>query len=209
MTMPRSTTCAVACCALVTWFGCSQGSESLERPPGATQGGEATPIVPSEAEDQSDERILAILGAMVRTEIEHGQLALERAQSPQVREFADSLVQKHSASEDEVTRIATTNGMTAQSGRISRELSAKANHSLQTLSAADAATFDEVFLELQIGQHREFLSWLNTRLLPDVDTEALLHQMQAMRDSAEQDLMRAEKLASQLARTGSQASASN
>lgn len=201
MTTLQSTTHTALVCMLVTWVGCSRGAESSELPPAASQGGEATPAEPSGLEEQSDEQILATLTAMDQTEIAHGQLALERSESPQVREFAESMVQKHSASRDVIARIATESGLIAEAGPISRELSVKAIHDLQTLSAADAAIFDEVFVKLQIDQHREFLSVLTGRLLPDADNETLLHQLQATRDSLEEHLMRAEKLAAQLPRT--------
>ena len=202
MPTPRSTTSAVLVCALITWIGCSQGPEPSTLPPAATQGDEAAPVEPIELEDQDDEQTLAILAAMDQTQIAHGQLALERSQSPQVRDFAESMVQKHSASKEEIARIATTNGLTVEAGAISRELSANADHDLQTLSAADPTTFDEVYVKLQIDHYREFLSLLNGRLLPDADNEALLHRLQACRDAAEEHLRRAEKLAAQLPQTG-------
>lgn len=198
MTEYRWTTCMIVTGALATWLGCSQGADPSELPPAASQGGEATPIEPAELDGQSDEQILGIVTVVDATEIEQAQLARVRAQSPQVREFADLLIRKHGASVDELARIAKTNDMTSEAGSISRALTAQGDQSLDTLRAADEATFDEVYLKLEIDRHREFLSLLNGRLLPDVDNEALLHQLQAARDSAQDQLMHAEKLVTRL-----------
>ena len=189
---------ALALCALVTWVGCSRSMESSEAPPAASQGDEATPVEPSELDSQSDEEILAILATVDGAEIEQGRLALERAQSPHVREFAGSLVHNHGAWKDEATQVGTTNEMPIETSPLSRELNARATQRLQTLRSADAAVFDRVYVELQVDQHREFLSLLNSRLLTDVDNEALLHQLQAVRDSVADHLTYAEQLARKL-----------
>jgi len=189
-------TLAAALLALAGSTGCSSSSQSTAAP-AASQGGEATPAAPSgsAAQAPSDEEIISIVTIIDNAEIEQGRLALEKAQSPRVREYATAMIEKHTASKDEAAQIAATNELTPETSALSSELQAKGADTLQTLRATEPAAFDRAYIQAQVQQHREFLDLLDQRLLPNADNEALLHELQAIRDSVREHLKHAQDLA--------------
>ena len=129
---------------LIAASGCSVADSEPE--PAASQGGEATPADPSQsnANAPSDAQILLILSTVDRAEIEQGQLALNKAQSPRVREFASSMIQQHTASSEEGAQIASTNGMTPQSSSAATELQRKAAQTLNELGSDLGLTAERI-----------------------------------------------------------------
>jgi putative membrane protein len=188
----------VSALGLAAASGCSVADSEAE--PAASQGGEATPAEPGQANASapSDAQILFILSTVDRAEIEQGQLALNKAQSPRVREFASSMIQQHTASSEEGAQIASTNGMTPESSAAAAELQQKAAQTLNKLSAADPSSFDQQYVQSQVTQHQEVLSMIKSRLIPAADNEALLHQLQATQEMVQMHHKHAQDLAASM-----------
>jgi putative membrane protein len=188
----------VGALGLVAASGCSVADSESE--PAASQGGEATPAEPGQANASapSDAQILFILSTVDRAEIEQGQLALNKAQSPRVREFASSMIQQHTASSEEGAQIASTNSMTPESSAAAAELQQKAAQTLNTLSAADPSAFDQQYVQSQVTQHQEVLSMIKSRLIPAADNEALLRQLQATQEMVQMHHKHAQDLAASM-----------
>jgi putative membrane protein len=188
----------VSALGLAAASGCSVADSEAE--PAASQGGEATPAEPGQANASapSDAQILFILSTVDRAEIEQGQLALNKAQSPRVREFASSMIQQHTASSEEGAQIASTNGMTPESSAAAAELQQKAAQTLNKLSAAEPSSFDQQYVQSQVTQHQEVLNMIKSRLIPAADNEALLHQLQATQEMVQMHHKHAQDLAASM-----------
>jgi putative membrane protein len=179
--------------------GCSVADN--EPQPAASQGGEATPSEPGQANasaSPSDPQILFILSTVDSAEIEQAQLALNKAQSPRVREFASSMIQQHTASREEGAQIASTNSLTPESSPAAAELQQKAAQTLNKLSAVEPSAFDRQYMQVQVEQHGEVLNMLKTRLIPAADTEALAHQLRATQEMVQMHHKHAQELATTL-----------
>jgi putative membrane protein len=114
----------------------------------------------------SDGQILEVLYAVHTAELEQAQVALAKAQSPRVREFATHMITQHNASKHECEQIAAAGGLMRSDSAVSLNLKPRAAEILQTLKSTDAASFDYAYMLSQIQQHDEVLTILTKKLIP-------------------------------------------
>jgi putative membrane protein len=186
---------------LATWMAmaCSSDPEEPQSPPGASQGNEAAP---STAEAQpvewgtavTDGQILEALAAVDTAEIEQAQVALSKAQSPRVREFATHMVEEHSASKRSGEEIAAAAGATRSDSVFSLNLKSKAAEVLQTLNASDAAAFDHAYIMSQVQQHQEVLKLLTERMIPAASSSPVREHATKAQTMVQQHLERAQTI---------------
>jgi predicted outer membrane protein len=84
-------------------------------------------------------------------EIQSSQLALEKAQQNQVRQFAQRMVQDHTAAGDKLKAA-------AQGQTVPTPLDQQHTQMLQTLRGASGAGFDRNYAQMQVTAHREAVS---------------------------------------------------
>ena len=102
---------------------------------------------------------LAIAGM---TEVELGRMAMERASSPQVKQFADMMVTDHSKSGDELKQIAMQHSIPLPAGpdQPHQELKTK-------LSNLKGDSFDREYMSAMVDGHENVVDRLQTRASED------------------------------------------
>jgi putative membrane protein len=84
------------------------------------------------------------------SEIMLGRMAADRARSPDVRDFAKSLVSDHSEARDDVLRVGRGMGI-----RPSRDIAPEAREERDRLSGMDGREFDREFVRYMVDDHRK------------------------------------------------------
>jgi putative membrane protein len=125
----------------------------------------------------NDPNVAASASSSNMDEIQTSQLALQRAQNPQVREFAQMMVTQHGEFEQQMQDLLQAKGMApvdnAWSGTLKRHLPP----TLQMLQSMSGAQFDLAYMVHQVGAHELTLHALDTTLIPntrDPDMRAML-----------------------------------
>ncbi len=100
---------------------------------------------------KADEKALKDMAQANMAEVEAGNLALQKSQNPEVRAFAQQMVDDHSKGLDEVKAVAQAKGVT-----LPTELDAKHKAMGKKLAAQSGDRFDRAYVE-QAGakSHRE------------------------------------------------------
>ncbi|HVK77598.1 MAG TPA: DUF4142 domain-containing protein [Kofleriaceae bacterium] len=88
-------------------------------------------------------------------EITQAQIALERAQDPEVRAFAEQMVREHTEHQAEQMALLEARGMAPADNEVSAALRADAAAGVAELEAASPATFDQTYMLLQVRMHSE------------------------------------------------------
>jgi putative membrane protein len=88
-----------------------------------------------------------------RAEVQMGQLAATKAQSPHVKEFAQRMVSDHTAANQKLLSVAGAEGVTPP-----KALDAKDTEALQKLKAESGSQFDRGYIRDQVDAHREAVS---------------------------------------------------
>lgn len=100
-------------------------------------------------------------------EVNASQLALQQASSPQVRQFAQRMVQDHTQNSAELTQLAARKGMTSQPGLLPADTA-----KLQKLQAAQGTAFDRLYVEMVAVQaHAEAVALFNQQASQGSDME--------------------------------------
>lgn len=175
MNTRKTSASIVAVLALASLMACSKDAEEPQSQPGASQGDESPPTTDPKPTEwgtaMTDGQILEALSAVDTAEIEQAQVALSKAQSPRVREFATHMIEQHSASMRQGEQIASAHGLMRSESAVSLNLKPKAAEILQTLNTSDPANFDHAYMMSQIQQHEEVLELLTERIVPAASSE--------------------------------------
>jgi putative membrane protein len=171
--------------------GCSKNDASQ---PAASQGSEATPPEQGSMSTLTDAQIAKILATVDTGEIEQAQLAISKAQQPAVRDFAQQMIDQHTASKQQGAQLVSQAGITAASTPIASNLERKAMTMLDQLKGTDAAGFDAAYMKGQVQQHQEVLNLIDSQLLPAAKNEAMRQQLTAAREMVAGHLKHAQQL---------------
>jgi putative membrane protein len=109
---------------------------------------------PAAAQDESsrDAKRMKDIALANLAEIEAGQLALQKAQDPKVKEFAQRMVDDHTKLLDEVKGVAQAKGVELPSAP-----DAKHQKAMKKLQAASAQDFDREYVRAMVKDHRDAL----------------------------------------------------
>lgn len=86
-------------------------------------------------------------------EVQQGNLALQKAQSADVKQYAQRMVTEHTASNEELSQLATAKGVA-----LATELDAEHKSALEHLSALSGAEFDKAYMQHMIGDHQKAIA---------------------------------------------------
>ena len=107
----------------------------------------------------SDANILGELSEANQAEIAAGQMALQRAQSGEVKSFARRMISDHTKMLNAGKALADSLSITPAPPSPD-SLPQKADQETQALSAATGAPFDKAYMDAQVADHRMVLNLL-------------------------------------------------
>ncbi|WNG26922.1 DUF4142 domain-containing protein [Cystobacter fuscus] len=117
----------------------------------------------------SDEEIAQVVITVNMGEIQQGELARQQATSPEVRRFAEQMVQEHTAANQELQTRLRALGITPRETPLSQQLLAESNQLFTLLrSSADAGTFDLAYMDVQVFLHAKTLVLMDGVLQPQL-----------------------------------------
>ncbi|MFN2433087.1 MAG: DUF4142 domain-containing protein [Gemmatimonadota bacterium] len=152
----------------------------------ATGAGEAGAI--------SDSEITAVVSTVNQAEIQAAQLALQKGTSPQVKDFAQKMVNEHKGLQQQARSTAEQGDAEPDPNALSARLQADAEQSLETLRAASGTEFDRAYIDSQVTMYRKVLDTIDDQLLPSADDAELQRVLQEARTSVSEHLNQAEEI---------------
>jgi predicted outer membrane protein len=83
-------------------------------------------------------------------EIRLGQLAQQKADDPEVKQFAQTMIDQHTAAQEQLEQIARTSGITVPSG-----LDSKHEKIQSKLEKLDGSEFDREYMKVMVEDHKQ------------------------------------------------------
>lgn len=121
----------------------------------------------------SDNQIAGVLMTIDDSEMASSKMALRRAKSTEVKEFARKMITEHKNNMKDTRRMLKTyNSGTARS-ELGATLRNEAKESNRVLSESSQTGFDKMYVDQQVTMHEKALSTLNENLIPSV-TDTIL-----------------------------------
>jgi putative membrane protein len=90
----------------------------------------------------------AAMGGM--EEVELGQLAAQKASSPEVKNFGQHMVDDHSKANDQLKQLAAQKGVT-----LPTSMSASQKQEMNRLSKLSGAAFDSAYVSMMVKDHKK------------------------------------------------------
>lgn len=123
----------------------------------------------------------SIMSTANNAEIQEGQLALQKSQNEQVRQFAQRMISDHSALNQALAEHMRRDGM-AGGNPITQQLIANAQESVQNLQQLEGMQFDRAYIQHQVALHQWLLNTLDNALIPGTDDSRIHADMREARD---------------------------
>jgi putative membrane protein len=124
-----------------------------------------------------------------------GRFALERTQNPELRTYAQRLVDDYGAAGQRLSGLFTRYNMQAQAGEGARRLQDTHTRAGEALRGYEGADFDRQWLDYQIATHRWMLDSIDRSYMPAARGRADLEaELRTTRTSIQRNLQEAERL---------------
>jgi putative membrane protein len=171
--------------------GCAKSY--VEPAAAASEGDEASPQEITRGR-LSEGQLLQLLASVDTAEIQQAQVALTKASSPHVRNFASDMIEQHARAKASGETFARQNGLRLQASPSSQTLERDARDVLDKLQRTDVRHFDDTYVQTQLDQHAEVLSLLDTRWIPAAPSALLTEHLKDARVMVRQHLTHAQEL---------------
>jgi putative membrane protein len=135
-----------------------------------------------------DGEIAAILAVATRGELQQSELAQERSQNENVREFAEQMLGEHGMAGDRHRQLSTQRGIHARETAVSRQLRQETDAMMRELVSLQGEEFDLKYMDAQVDQHRALIAMLNDSLIPSARDAEYRTFLTQLRDRVERHL---------------------
>ena len=126
----------------------------------------------------ADPSIAAVGSASNQAEIRTSELAIQRAHDPQVRAYAQRMLDEHTRLEQQLQALIASKGFAAVDNALSLQMRRNLPVALDSLDNHSGHDFDVAYIVGQIHAHDMALKTLDTSLLPEVDDADLRTMLQ-------------------------------
>ena len=131
----------------------------------------------------SDSEIVGIVAAANTGEILAAQEAVKKAAHPEVKQFAQQMLEEHGAMSKESTALSSKLGLKTEESTPSKMLTKKAQADLKKLKELQGAEFDKEYVGDQVLMHKLVLETIENVLVKSADNaelKTMLTQAQTM-----------------------------
>lgn len=151
-----------------------------------SQGGDAMAL--------DDAEVAAVAAAINTGEINAAMVALARAQSTQVRNYAQLMINEHTAAQMRLATVLQTAAITPTPSALSQQVQIGGATVVDQLQITPAASFDTVYLQSQIGAHQFSRNLLMNTLIPAARNPSLKATLEMFFVEVSGHLMAAQQL---------------
>lgn len=127
------------------------------------------------------------------------ELALTRAQSEEVRSFAQTMVADHGGVNAQAVALAQQLGVTPEGNDVSSQLQQGAEQARADLESASGAEFDRAYMQREVEYHQAVLDALDGALIPNAQNAELKALLEGVRPAFVAHLERARQIQGTLA----------
>jgi len=119
----------------------------------------------------SDAQVLAIASALNRGEILEAQAVIGRGESPEVKAFAQRMIDDHTRLETAMQELASRLGVAPMENAISQELTQSAQDEAQKLQMQTGKALDQMYITHEMVEHFKAYSLVRSLLIPSARPE--------------------------------------
>ncbi len=156
------------------------------------------------AEDEkklSDPQIATVALTAHQIDIDRGKGALKKTRNAEVRQFAQQMVDDHTAGKQEALNLAKKLGVKPEESAVTRSLKADAKKTAARLRKKKGATFDKDYIDTEVAYHEALIGAVKNTLIPGAQNGELKTLLQNAVPTLEGHLQHAKNVQAQLGKT--------
>lgn len=142
----------------------------------------------------SESEVAGIIDEVNQHEIAAGQIAVDRAQNPEVKEFARKMVSEH---EDNRSKLEAT-GLRRSRSEMTNKMQGKRKALNSRLGRLDGAAFDRTYMNAMVEEHQMLLEKLDRKMIPAAKSGQLASHLAETRSAVELHLEEARRIKASL-----------
>jgi len=150
----------------------------------------------------TDPQIAAIMVTANQVDIDAGKLAKSKAQSKDVKEFAQLMITDHSGVNKSATELVQKLHVTPQASPTSESLQQGGDQNLAALKKLTGAAFDKAYVDHEVAYHEAVLQAVDKTLIPSAQNAELKALLVKVRPAFVAHLDHAKQLQAQLGKSG-------
>lgn len=143
----------------------------------------------------NDSEILQTVKTANEGEVTLGEMALNKAYNPKVRDFAQEMIDHHTQSNQELNTIADDTSLSGKENSKSRGLAKDSKVTASKLRPLTGKAFDKAYIDAQVKGHEEVLKNLDESI-PQTLSISLKASLEATRPRVEAHLKKAKQIQS-------------
>lgn len=146
----------------------------------------------------TDDQILHVTRTANMGEVEQGEIALERAEAQQVIDFAQMMVDQHTAALEEAQTLAEEESLTPAANAVSALLEQQSSALVVQLEEVEDEEFDLLYMNAQVNLHEQVLQMLDDELIPQAENTVLESYLMTLRADVADHLETAQSIVEDL-----------
>jgi putative membrane protein len=150
----------------------------------------------------TDAQIAAIVVTANQVDIDAGKLAQSKAQSAEVKAFAERMVTDHTAVNKSAKELVQRLHVTPEPNPTSESLQKGGDHNLAALKKFSGAAFDKAYIDHEVTYHEAVISALDNTLIPSAQNAELKALLVKVRPAFQAHMEHARQIQSKLAQSG-------
>lgn len=150
----------------------------------------------------TDPEIAHIAVTANQIDIDAGKSALARTRNPQVKEFAQRMIDDHTSVINQATELVQKLNVKPKDNATSRSLKSEATKTRATLGKKSGPNFDKAYIDNEVAYHQAVIDTVDKVLVPNAQNKELKTFLENVRPALVAHLDHAKKLQSDLAGGG-------
>lgn len=188
----------VVAALLITSWACSAEPEPAAESATAAEVAAPTQPVDDAQAALTDPEIAHIAVTANTIDIETAELAESRSTTPEVLNFAQTMITDHTAVNEQASALAERLGVTPQDNDVSRSLQADAEAARSELESLNGEAFERAYIDREVAFHQTVLDALDDTLIPGATNAELRGLLEQVRPAIQAHLEHAQDLQSSL-----------
>jgi putative membrane protein len=152
----------------------------------------------AQAQAPTDPQIVGIVVAANQIDINASKLALAKSHNPQVRQFAQQMVDDHGAVQKSVFALGAKLHVTPADSSTQDALKKDAAENEAHLKTLSGAEFDRAYLDHEVAYHKQVIDAVKTTLIPNAKNAELKSALEGAAPMFQGHLEHAEHLQSSM-----------
>ena len=190
----RTPTSILASVALLAAISCARSENAATADTARDTAAVASPTTAAPAATLNDAQIAHVAVTANAIDSAAGELAKRKGTSRAVKDFAQTMINDHSAVNAQAVALATKLGVTPEDNDVSRQLKSGADQTTTTLQGMTGAAFDKAYIDNEVTYHQAVLDALDQTLIPGAQNAELKTLLQTVRPNIAGHLERAKSI---------------